>query len=26
LATRYEKLAAHYAAFVILASICVWLA
>lgn len=26
LATRYEKLAAHYAAFVIPASICVWLA
>ncbi len=26
LATRYEKLAAHYAAFVILAAISVWLA
>ena len=26
LATRYEKLSAHYAAFVILASICLWLA
>ena len=26
LATRYDKLAAHFAAFVTLASICVWLA
>lgn len=26
LATRYDKLAAHFAAFVILASICVWMA
>jgi len=26
LATRYDKLATHFAAFVILASICVWMA
>jgi transposase len=26
LATRYDKLAAHFASFVILASICVWMA